>query len=184
MLAIDVPSSVFLGLVLAAGGKKMLQDAEPQKTRFMRQMVLLFTVFFYTPVPLIFLNGWPAWQTNYVMRWADNLADNPLRAAVTILFYALTVLPAYFGFEIGRYFIIKGKASFVRIAYILMAVVTALIIYLTREATFKVASTYAKYDKGEFFPITYTPFLVCLLITSIYTWGSLIFFYHRLRKKE
>ncbi|MCK4764580.1 MAG: hypothetical protein KAW12_20435 [Candidatus Aminicenantes bacterium] len=184
MLAIDVPSSVFLGLVLAEGGRKMLAGGEPQKIRYMRSVVLLFTIFLYTPVPLIFLNGWPAWQTNYVMRWAGNLVDDPLRAAVTVLFYALTVLPAYGGFEFGRMLIKKGKAKMVRVSYIVMVFVTAFIIYLTREATFKVAPTYEKFDAGEFFPITHGGFFICLLITSIVTWGSLFFVYRRLRKKS
>ncbi len=95
MLAIDVPSSIFVGFVLAEGGTGLLKSGDKTKINFVRQIVLLFTVFLYTPVPLIFLNGWPAWQTNYVMRWADNLVDNPLRAAVTVLFYAFSILAAF-----------------------------------------------------------------------------------------
>ena len=184
MLAIDVPSSVFIGFVFAQGGKELLKTAEPEKVNFVRRVVLMFTAIFYTPVPLIFLNGWPAWQTNYVMPWADNMVNHPVRAFAVALFFALTVLPAYFGLECGRCFIQKGRESLVKVGIWTFVFITALIIYLTRQATFNVAPDYTTYEAGIFFPISEPHFLIPLIITSLYTWGSLFLFYRWIRKKS
>lgn len=183
MLAIDVPTAAFAAMLLTGGGKKMLRDGDPKQTTFMRLVVLLYTAIFYTPVPLIFLNGWPAWQTNYILPWADNLMDSPIRACVTLLFYALTVIPALLSFELGRLFIRKKKESLVWLAAVVLFLVIFLLIYLTRDISFNVASTYAKYHAKEFFPALSGSFARLLLITSIYTWGGLAIVIAWIRKK-
>lgn len=66
MLAIDGPIAVLSGLVLADAGKDLLKRGGKRGTNFMRRTVLLFAVFFITPVPFYFFMGWPAWETNYL----------------------------------------------------------------------------------------------------------------------
>lgn len=194
MFAIDIPTAVFVGFVFAGAGKKIIKNStaekekpiesqcEIKKINFLRMIVLLFNVFFFTPVPLIFLNGWPGWQMNYVASWADNLLDSPLRAAVTMFFFIITVLPAFLSFELGRVMILKDKEKWVTFSAILTAGIIALIIYLTRDATFHIATTYANYYAGKTFPFTHKPFITLLSITTIYSWGALVLFCRRLAK--
>lgn len=200
MFAIDIPTSVFVGFVFANAGKKIIKNStikrstsnestidskwEVKKINFLRMIVLLFNVFFFTPVPLIFLNGWPGWQMNYVAPWADNLTDSPLRACVTMFFFVITVVPAFLSFELGRLFIIKNKDKWVKICAVLTACIIALIIYLTRNATFNIATTYANFYSGKVFPFTHPPFIILLSITTTYSWGALILFYRWLTKIE
>lgn len=60
MLAIDIPIALLSGLVLAESGKRMLKGDDPNQHYFMKSTVLLFAVFFITPVPFYFFLGWPA----------------------------------------------------------------------------------------------------------------------------
>lgn len=195
MFAIDIPTSVFVGFVFAQAGRKIIKkgneekktansEFEMKRLNSLRMVVLLFNVFFFTPVPLFFLNGWPRWQMNYVAPWADNLLDQPLRASVTMFFFVITVLPAFLSFELGQVFIIRNKDNWVKVCAILTACVIALIIYLTRNATFNIATTYKNFYSGNVYPFTHKPFIVLLCITTTYSWGALILFYRWLSGKE
>lgn len=185
MLAIDVPISVLAGLALAEAGRGMLKTGDRKKYNFMRTVVLLYSVFFITPVPFYFFLGWPAWEVNFLWRWTNHLLDSPLRAGV-IAFgaFILTVGPCYLAFEVGKLLIRKGRGLFVRVGYIVMALLVGIIVFLTRDITFNIASTYEKYKAGEFYSFWSHPFLTGWLIVTIYFWGSLIIFYLWLRKKD
>lgn len=184
MLAIDIPISILSGLALAEAGKGMLRNGDNKKYRFMRSVVVFFAVFFITPIPFYFFLGWPAWETNFLWRWPDNIHDSPIRASVSFAVFILTVGPAYLAFEIGRYLIKIKKDIFVRIGYLSMVALTGIIVYLTRDITFNIASTYAKYEAKEFYSFWSNPFFAGWLIVTIYFWGSLAIFYLWLRKKK
>ena len=184
MLAIDVPISVLAGLTLAEAGKEFLRSGEKRPYNFMRVTVLLYCVFFITPVPFYFFLGWPAWEVNFLWRWTNHLLDSPLRAAaIAFGAFILTVGPCYAAFEIGKLFIRKGRDIVVRIGYIVMAALVGVIVILTRNITFNIASTYDKYKAGEFYSFWSNPFFTGWLIVTIYFWGSLAVFYFWLRKK-
>jgi len=185
MLAIDVPISILAGLVLSEAGKNMLRSGNQQKYNFMRTTVLLYSVFFITPVPFYFFMGWPAWETNFLWKWPNQILDSPLRAGVVAYgVFIFTVGPAYLGFEFGRFCIRRGKEWLVRVGYVAMAILVGVIILLTRKITFNIASTYSKYDAGEFYPFWSHPFFTGWLIVTIYFWGSLAIFYLWLRKRN
>lgn len=187
MFAIDIPTSVFVGFIFADAGRQIIENEKGEdllkkdegikKITFLRMMVILFNVLFFTPVPLIFLNGWPGWQMNYVAAWADNLRDNPFRASVTAFFFVITLLPAYLSFELGRWIVIKKHPGWVKICALLTACIIALIIYLTRDATFNIATTYADFHAGKTYPFTHPPFISLLAVTTVYSWGALIIVY-------
>lgn len=185
MLAIDVPISVLAGLTLAEAGRGMLESEDRGKYNFMRSTVLLYSVFFITPVVFYFFMGWPAWEVNFLWTWTSHILDSPLRVG-TIAFgaFILTVGPCYAAFEIGKLLIRKGKALAVRIGYIAMAVLVGVIVFLTRDITFNIASTYEKYKAGEFYSFWSHPFFIGWLIVTIYFWGSLFIFYIWLRRKD
>jgi hypothetical protein len=184
MLAIDVPISALAGFVLAEAGKRMLRSEDRSRWSFMRTTVLLYSLFFITPIPFYFFLGWPAWETNFLWRWPDQILDSPVRAAgVAFGVFIMTVGPAYAAFELGRWLIRQGREIYVRGLYIAMAILVGVTIWATRDITFNIASTYARYEAGEFYPFRSHPFFTGWLIVTIYFWGSLAVFYFWLRRK-
>jgi hypothetical protein len=184
MLAIDIPIAMLSGFALAESGKRMLKSQDQVAHYYMRTAVLLFAVFFITPVPFYFFLGWPAWEVNFLWRWPDNLHDSPLRAAVSFLVFLLTVGPAYLAFLIGRHWLRKGQDKRVRAAYVLMLVLVGVIVFATREITFNIAATYEKYQAGEFYTFWSHPFFTGWLLVTIYFWGALALAYLHIRKKD
>lgn len=185
MLAIDVPISALAGLVIAESGKNMLRSGEKQKYSFMRTTVLLYSLFFITPIPFYFILGWPAWETNYLWEWPNHVLDSPLRAGVVAFgIFLMTVGPAYISFEVGRAWIRRGKGILVRVGIAAMAILVGATILLTRDITFNIASTYSKYESGEFYSFWSHPFFTGWLIVTVYFWGSLAIFYFLLRKRD
>ncbi len=184
MLAIDVPISILAGLALTEAGKNMLKTGDSAKYNFMRITVVLYSVFFITPVPFYFFLGWPAWETNFLWQWPDHILDSPIRAAVIAFgVFVFTVGPCYLAFEIGKLLVRKGKDWIVRVGYIAMAALVGIIVFLTRDITFNIASTYDKFQAKEFYSFWSHPFFTGWLIVTIYFWGSLAIFYLWLFKK-
>lgn len=184
MLAIDVPISVLAGLVLSEGGRRILEGDDRKEHDSLRKTVLLYSLFFITPIPFYFFLGWPAWETNYLWRWPDHVLDSPLRAAgVAFGVFILTVGPAYAAFELGRFWIRRRKAGLVRACYVAMAVLVGVIVLATRQITFNIASTYAKYEAGDSYSFWSHAFFTGWLIVTVYFWGSLAIFYLWLRRK-
>jgi hypothetical protein len=184
MLAIDIPIAMLSGFALAESGKRMLKSDDPVKQHYMKTAVLLFAVFFITPVPFYFFLGWPAWEVNFLWRWQDDLHDAPLRAAVAFLVFVLTVGPAYLAFLLGRHWLRKGRDRFVRSAYIVMFLLVGLIVWLTRGITFNIASTYDKYQAAQFYSFWSHPFFTGWALVTVYFWGALILTYMWIRKKD
>ena len=184
MLAMDVPIAVMAGLVLSEAGKNMIESKDKEKTTFMRIVVLMYAAIFITPTPFYYLLGWPAWEVNFLWGWVDHIYDHPLRAAFSYALFALALIPTYLGFELGRFFILSGKSSWVRISYITMLILVGIIIFLMRDITFNIASTFGKYEAKEFYSFWSHPFVTGWAITSLYFWGSLVIFYMWLRKKK
>jgi hypothetical protein len=184
MLAIDIPIALLAGQALAESGKNMLKSDDPNHHYFMKSIVLLFAVFFITPVPFYFFLGWPAWEVNFLWQWQDNIHDSPIKAAVSFAIFLFTVGPTYIGFLIGKYWLRKGKDVLVRIGYILMAVLVGVIVYVTRDITFNIASTYDKFQAKEFYSFWSHPFFTGWLLVTIYFWGALFVCYFLIRKKD
>ena len=107
-----------------------------------------------------------------------------MRAFASFAIFAFTVAPAYLGFELGRWLVVKGKDVWVRVGYVGMVLLVGVIVLLTRDITFNVASTYAKYQAGEFYSFWSQPFFTGWLIVTVYFWGSLAAFYIWLRKRS
>lgn len=184
MLAIDVPIALLSGLALAESGKNMLKGNDPHQQYFMKSIVLLFAVFFITPVPFYFFLGWPAWEVNFLWRWQDNLHDSPIKAAVSFAVFLFTVGPTYVGFLVGRYWLRQGRDILVRIGYLLMAALVGVIVYVTRDITFNIASTHEKFQAKQFYSFWSHPFFTGWLLVTIYFWGALFVFYFWIRTRD
>jgi len=177
MLAIDLPVSLLTGLFLADAGKKLLKSDDRNNHRFVRNVVIVFSVFFITPVVFYFFSGWPAWEVNYLWKWQDNLRDSPMKAAISFVIFFITVFPTYIGYLIGKGLIRRGKSGLVKAGYIFMAIAIGLIVFLTRNITFNIASTYDKYAAKEFYSFWSYPFFHGWLIITIVYWISLFICY-------
>lgn len=184
MLAIDIPIAMLSGFALAESGKGMLKSDDPAGHRYMKTAVLLFAVFFITPVPFYFFLGWPAWELNFLWRWQDNIHDSPLRAAVSFLVFLLTVGPAYLAFLMGARWLRGGRDRLVRAAWVGMLLLVGVIVLLTRDVTFNVASTYERYQAGQFYSFWSHPFFLGWLLVTIYFWGALGLTYAHIRRKD
>lgn len=183
MLSIDVPSTFFIGLVLAEGAKEIVKKGD--STNVTRGFVALYTAITFTPIPLIFLLGWPAWQTAYLWEWVDKIPNNGYLALLTVaIFFLLTLVPALVGFEVGRTFINRGQEKWVRHTCIATAVAVALLVYLTRERVFYVASSYGDYLARDFTTIFDGSFFACWMFTFVWTWLPLPFAYRFLSKRD
>lgn len=183
MFAIDIPTAVLVGFAISDAGKKQLETNDKKKISDLRKIVFLFNIFFFTPVPLLFLNAWPGWQMNYVAPWADNLHGDPVRSAVVVFFFVITTIPAWLSFELSNWAIKRNIKILPKVGWIVFALVIILVIYLTREETLNIAVTYKDYKAGNVHPITYKPFITTLTITTIYSWFSLGVLLHKLNKK-
>ena len=181
MLAIDVPIATIGGLVLAEAGRGMIESQDEHKTTFLRVFVLMFAAIFITPTPFYYFLGWPGWETNYLWQWVDQIYDSPVRAAFSYVLFALAIIPAYLGFELGRYFILKGKVTWVRIGYIALLVLVGGIVFLMRETTFNVSSTFADHRGNISSPFMQHPFVTGWVITSLYFLGALAISYFLLK---
>jgi hypothetical protein len=184
MLAIDIPIAMLSGFALAESGKGMLKSEDRMQHRFMSTAVLMFAVFFITPVPFYFFLGWPAWEVNFLWSWPDDLHHSPLRAAVSFLVFLLTVGPAYLAFLIGKQWLRKGRDRLVRAAYVFMLLLVGAIVLLTRDITFNIAATHEEYQAGQFYSFWSHPFFTGWLLVTIYFWGGLGLTYLFIRKKD
>ncbi len=184
MLAIDVPIAMLSGFALAESGKRMLKSDDSVQHRYMGAAVLLFAVFMITPVPFYFFLGWPAWEVNFLWRWQDSIHDSPLRAGVAFLVFLFTVGPAYGAFLIGKHWLRKGWDRMVRAAYVSMFLSVGAIVLLTRDITFNIASTYDRYEAGQFYSFWSHPFFTGWLLVTVYFWGGLALTYSYIRRRD
>jgi hypothetical protein len=184
MLAMDIPVALMTGLVLAEAGKELIKSEDKYKRAFIKVFALMYAAIFIAPTPGYYFSGWPAWECNFMWKWVDNIYDSPLRAAFSYVLLAVAVLPTYLGLLLGQCLIKRGKDKWVRIGYIAMLILVGVVILVFRDITFNVSSTYAKYQAGESYKFWTHPFVTGWAITSLYFWGSLIFFYFWLRKKR
>lgn len=183
MLAIDLPISVLTGMALADAGRDLLRSGDRAKYEALRNTVLLFAVFFITPIPFYFFLGWPAWETNFLWKWPDNLLDSPARAGVVAFgVFLLTVGPAYLGLRLGALLIRRGHDRWVKIGCGALLALVGVIILATRDITFNIASTQEKYVAQDFYSFWSNPFFLGWLLVSLYFWISLGVAYRMIRK--
>lgn len=182
MFAIDIPTAALVGFAIGDASKNKLSIQNKEEISKLRKIVFLFNIFFFTPVPLLFLNAWPGWQMNYVASWADNLHGNPLRGAVVVFFFVITTVPAWLTFELSNWAVKNNKKSIPRIGWIVFALIIVLVIYLTKDQTLNIAVTYADYYAGNVVPLTSKPFSTTLIITTVYSWLSLVILLFKLNR--
>lgn len=184
MMAMDVPLSAACGVVFAEAGKNLIRSKEPDKIMFARLVALAFAGIITASNVFYYMLGWPAWETNFLWAWVDGIMDVPLRACFAQGLIAMTVIPAWIGFEVGRVLLLKDKDRAVRILYIVLFALVGLIVVLMWDKTFNIASTYAKYQAGEFYSFWRADFAWGWAITSVYFWVCFFVVNFWLRKKS
>ncbi len=77
---------------------------------------------------------WPAWETNYFFKEVDNIKNNPCLALISgISIVLMALIPRLLGLASGRYLIIKGKRNFLRLSYISLGILIAILLLITRS---------------------------------------------------
>ena len=69
-------------------------------------------------------------------------------------------------------------------AYLLMLLLVGVIVVLTRDITFNIASTYERYEAGQFYSFWSHPFFTGWLLVTIYFWGGLALTCLHIRKRD
>ena len=184
MMAMDIPLSAACGVVFAEAGKNMIRSQDPDKIMFVRLVALAYAATITASNVFYYMLGWPAWETNFLWAWVDGIMDHPLRAGFSHGLIAMTVIPAWIGFEVGRSLILKNKDRAVRILYIVLFILVGVIVLVLWDITFNVASTYAKYQAGDTYSFWRPDFATGWAITTVYFWACLITVYLWLRKKS
>ena len=185
MLLIDIPVGLIAGQVIADAGRNMLKSGDSNKYLFLRTTTIIFAFCFITPIVIYFFLGWPGWETNFFFEQVDHIRNNPKLALLSgICIVAMTLIPTLLGLKSGRYLIRKGKEKLLRVSYFGLAILILIIVYLSREATFNVAVTWADHQKGNTFPFFENPFFIFWLVLTIFFWGSLLVFFLWIRKKD
>ncbi len=184
MMAMDVPLSAACAMALAEAGKNMIRSEDRDKTTFVRLVALLFASTAVASNVFYYMLGWPAWETNFLWPWVDHIMDNPARAALSHGLFALSVLPAWLGFEVARSWLVKGKDRRVRITYIVLFCLVGVVVLVLWDVTVNVASTYAKYEAGDTYSMFTLPWATGWAITTAYFWIFFFALYFWLRKKS
>lgn len=182
MLAMDIPMSMMCGMVLAEAGRHLVRTRDTEKLRFMRVVVPLFAAVALAPNVFYYMLGWPAWEVNFLWLWVDDIQDHPLRAGFSHALFAVTLIPAMIGFEIGRALIYQGRDRWVRIGYIALFASVGLIDLVLWDITVNIASTNAEMAAGDTYSFWTHPFVTGWAITTVYFWVLMIGFYIWLRK--
>ena len=184
MMAMDVPLSAACAMAFAEAGKNMIRSEDPDKTTLVRLVVRAFAGIAVASNGVYYMLGWPAWETNFLWRWVDDIMDHPTRAAFAHGLVAMSVIPAWLGFELARKLLLKGKDRLVRIIYIVLFALVGVVVLVLWDSTFNVASTYAKYEAGEFYSFWTLPFATGWAITAAAFWAAFFAIYLWLRKKS
>lgn len=184
MMAMDIPLSAACAMAFAEAGKKMIRSGDPNKTIIVRLTVLVFAGIAVASNVFYYMLGWPAWETNFLWRWVDGIMDHPLRAAFSHGLFAMSVIPAWLAFEAARKMILQGKDRQVRIAYIVLFVLVGVVVLLLWDKTFNVASTYAKYEAGDFYSFWTVGFATGWAVTAAAFWAAFFAIYRWLHGKS
>ncbi len=177
MLLIDIPVGIVAGQVIADAGRFAIKSGNKELISKVRSVAIIFAYLFTTPVVIYFFMGWPAWETNYFWRWVDHIQGTPSLAIVGFMIVAMSFVPTLIGFETGRLLVRSNKVKLLRVVYSCIFFLILVIVYLSRDLTFNIASTYTNYENKVFVSFWSNPFFIYWLVLTVFFWGSLIVCY-------
>ncbi|NOZ24732.1 MAG: hypothetical protein GXO94_01370 [Nitrospirae bacterium] len=182
MLLIDVPVGIVAGQVIADASRDAIAARDGTAVSRARAIAIIFAYLATTPVIVYFFLGWPAWEMNYFWKWVDNVQGTPELALSSFMLIAMSFFPTLAGFESGRLLVQGNRVPLLRASYTFFFLLILVIVWMTRDITFNVATTYDKYTRGEFFSFWDNPFFTYWLVLTALFWGSLAGCYVYVRK--
>ncbi len=182
MLLIDIPVGIVAGQVIADASRDAVRRGDRETVSRVRAVALIFAYLITTPVIVYFFLGWPAWETNYFWEWVDHIQGRPQLALSAFMLIAMSLVPTLAGYESGRLLLERGRGGVLRVSYTSFFMLILLIVYLTRDITFNIASTYESYRRGDFVSFWENPFFIYWLVLTVFFWGSLALCYLYVRK--
>ena len=173
MIQVDLPAAFAIGQAFSMLSGSYLKK-EPEL--FTSKLLGPFNFYLATgfvPGGLFLLAGWPAWEAMFTVQWIENSYNNPVVAAVYVIFVIAMILCGNFGYLLGHYFYKKKKDKFVK--YTLLAgIVFTFLPFLLRWGSWRKIGTFAEIQAGGGYPFGESPFFggwLCimgyLLLTGI-----------------
>ncbi|MHC5056083.1 MAG: hypothetical protein ACYTKD_15365 [Planctomycetota bacterium] len=151
-----IPTDIQVSFVMAAifadlGRQHILAEhkASPERARiafgYVRTWGLLNAGLFLGPTIIVFFSGWPAWESQYWVPWAEDLAGSAFHSLLAGLYMIALMLAALLGSWLGYHWIVCGRVWRLRAAYLSVLAATVLV-FLVRWPGPIVLGTYEQFQ--------------------------------------
>ena len=188
----DIQASFVMAALFADMGRTYIlaeSRASPARSQlayhFVRKWALLNVGVFLALTIVVFYCAWPAWEVQYWVPWAEELAGSPLRSLLAGLYLIALSLAALLGSWLGFRWIVLGHIGRLRAVYLSVLVVTVGI-FLARWPGPIVLGSYSGFMAGAHeLPNIWDDgwFLTMLCVLLAYTGMPIILVYLGFRRR-
>lgn len=157
MIQVDLPAAFAIGQTFALLSKKYLQQ-EPNL--FTSKLLGPFNIYLscgFVPGGLFLLVGWPAWEAMYTVQWIENSYNNPIVAAIYVLFVIAMILLGNIGYILGHYWYKTKRDAFV-IGGIIAGIFLTALPFILKWGCWKHIGTFTEIQTGSGYPFGEPPF--------------------------
>lgn len=151
-----------------------------------RLRALLFPTLFLGPAAMVFMQAWPAWETQYWTARMDQTLGNGYNAMVAGVFLAALVLAALLGNWLGFLWVTKGRVWSLRLVYLAVLAATVLAVLVRWPAAVRLGTVSQFRTHPASLPFIWqdNAFLLMFLLVSAYAVLPLIVFAFRIRRES
>ena len=167
MIQVDLPAAFAIGQGFSMLSKNYLKK-EPEL--FTGRLLGPFNFYLTTgfvPGGLFLLAGWPAWEAMYTNQGIENSFNNPIVAAIYVLFVIAMIVFGNAGYLLGHYFYKHKLDYYVKYTFALGLALTVLP-FVIRWGCWNWIGTYAEVKAGGGYPFGKAPFFTGWLCIMSY----------------
>ncbi|MDD5571222.1 MAG: hypothetical protein PHD97_08715 [Bacteroidales bacterium] len=165
MIQVDLPAAFAIGQTFSMLSRNYLKKEPEILTNKLLGPFNIYLTTGFVPGGLFLLAGWPAWEAMYTSPCIENNYNNPVIAAVWVLFVIAMILCGNFGYMLGHYFYKKNLAKYVKYTLSLGVILTFLP-FLIRWGCWEKIGTFAEVKAGGGYPFGEEPFFtgwICIM---------------------
>ena len=165
MIQVDLPAAFAIGQTFSVLSKNYLKKEPDYLTSKLLGPFNLYLTTGFVPGGLFLLVGWPAWEAMFTVPWIENSYNNPVIAAVYVLFVIAMILFGNLGYLLGHYFYRNNLAKYLKYTLSLGLFLTFLP-FVVRWGCWSRIGTYAEVKAGGGYPFGDAPFFtgwVCIM---------------------
>ncbi len=189
----DIQFSFMAAAVFADLGRKYIL-AEHQKSpecshaaycKF-RLRALIFPILFLGPAAMVFLLAWPGWEAQYWSTRAEETLGNAPNALSAGIFLAALSLAALLGNWLGFRWVVRGHERLLRLVYLAVLAVTALIVFVQWPAPVRLGTVSQFRSDPTSLPFIWqdNAFFITFVVLLAYTALPLIVLFFRIRRES